>query len=95
MSNRLETGRTVPDREDPNIFYQIISEALKWNKEEELVQMVKVTICGDKPYEEGTIGYQLTEMRLSGNNEHLVLTTPNMEEALQMYLSIAFGVNHF
>ena len=95
--NRWVTGRCVQDQGNSDLYYRTIAEALKWDKAEELVQLVEVTT-----YQADASGvykwnkaYQLVEMRISGNEPHLVLTTPDQEEALQMFLQMTFGVNAF
>jgi hypothetical protein len=85
MDARYVTGRCVADDENSDIYYTTISEALIWDKEEEIVQLVQVETFTTK-------AYQVSEMRISGNRPHLRLTTADREEALQMYLSIAFGM---
>ena len=85
MDNRHVTGRCVADAENSGIYYTTISEALIWDKGEEIVQLVLV-------WTKETEAYQVSEMRISGNRPHLRLTTADREEALQMYLSIAFGM---
>lgn len=85
MDARYVTGRCVTDVGEPDIYYTTISEALIWDKEEEIVQLVLV-------WTKGIEAYQVSEMRISGNRPHLRLTTADREEALQMYLSIAFGM---
>jgi len=92
--NRWVTGRCVADWGDPDIYYTTVAEALKWDKPEELVQLVRFEVMGPNATITST-GYQLVEMRISGNNEHLVLTTTNQEEALQMWARLAFGVEVF
>lgn len=95
MDNRYETGRVYQDHDISDIFYQTVSETLKWDKEEELVQLVKVTQLWKNENNEDeirTIGYQLVEMRISGNMPHLVLTTSFEVEAVQMYLHLTFGL---
>lgn len=92
--NRWVTGRCVPDSDNPTLFYTTVAEGVKWDKSEELVQLVRIDqITTDSA--NGTIGWQVVEMRLSGNQAHLVLTTPNQEEATGMWMNKAFGVNYF
>lgn len=91
MDGRHETGRCVQDDTNPDIYYTTIAEALIWDKAEEVVQLVRVETNVDSVYESRK-AYQVSEMRISGNSPHLRLTTADEEEAVQMYLSIAFGM---
>lgn len=91
MDNRHVTGRCVQDPTNPDIYYTTVAEAIKWDAPEEIVQLVRFEVNPADP-DNCHKGYQVNEMRISGNNPHLRLTTANEEEAAQMFLSIAFGM---
>lgn len=90
MDTRHETGRCVQDAANQDIYYTTLSEALKDLNKEELVQLVQVDVYGANGSDtcKWRKAYQVSEMRISGNEPHLVLTTSKLEEAVQMYLSL-------